>query len=105
MQLNIIINEYSMNINIDEAFITSSMDSFARLDEKMDQGIKLGPDWVENPTLTQRCQSAADKLLAAIEGHNEKLAMLSAGYILYRLPNTKRVKIDTSGEPANTVFD
>jgi hypothetical protein len=51
-----------------------------------------------------RCQIAANKLLTALETQNENLAFLMAGYILTRLPGTKTVRVDTSGEIANTEF-
>ncbi|PLY11879.1 MAG: hypothetical protein C0631_18660 [Sedimenticola sp.] len=104
MELNIIIDDYSMNLNIPDDFISASQDSFERLDASMAEGVQLGQDWIEQPDVIQRCRAAADKLLAALESHNEALAMLSAGYIVTRMPGTKQVKIDNSGEPNATVF-
>ncbi|MEW8014228.1 MAG: hypothetical protein AB2807_05425 [Candidatus Sedimenticola endophacoides] len=105
MRLHIIIDEYTMQIEVDDALIAASRERFARLDHNMDQGLKLGHQWIENPDTEQRCQSAADKLLSAIETHNESLALLSAGYILSRYPDISCVRIDTSGESANTRFE
>jgi hypothetical protein len=105
MELNIIIDDYSMNLSVPDTFITQSADVFLRLDRGMDQGVQVGPNWVDRPNSLQRCQVAADKLLTALETDNENLAMLSAGYILSRMPNTSRVRIDSSGELQETRFE
>ncbi|MES9962022.1 MAG: hypothetical protein ABW116_00620 [Candidatus Sedimenticola sp. 20ELBAFRAG] len=104
MELNIIIDDYSMNLNVPDDYIASSGESFARLDSTMDQGAQMGQEWVPNPDRLQRCQLAADKLLSALENHNEGLAMLSAGYILNRLPETRQARIDNTGDPSATTF-
>ena len=104
MELNIIVDDYSMNLNVPDDYIASSQASFDRLDSTMDEGAQMGSVWVDNPTSLQRCQLAADKLLTALESHNEGLAMLSAAYILQRRPDTRRVTIDASGDPSNTEF-
>lgn len=104
MELNIIVDEYSMNINLPDDFLSTSHEIFDRLDREMDQGIQLGRQWVKNPDQTQRCQMAANKLLTALETDNESLAMISAGYIISRLPGVRGVTIDNSGEMSGTDF-
>ena len=104
MKLNIIIGEYSMDLEVPQDYIDSSGESFARLDSDMDKGIRLGTQFVKNADTTERCQYAANKLLTAIETHNEGLAMLSAGYVISRMPDVSGIKIDNNGEPQNTVF-
>ncbi|HHH39260.1 MAG TPA: hypothetical protein ENK50_06785 [Sedimenticola sp.] len=105
MELNIVVGDYSMNLNLPQAFLDSSRESFDRLDRSMDQGIQLGQEWVAEPDQHQRCQAAADRLLTALETHNEGLAMLSAGYIVSRMPGVKRVWIDNGGEPGENRFE
>ncbi|OOZ37485.1 hypothetical protein BOW51_02200 [Solemya velesiana gill symbiont] len=105
MELNIIIDDYSMNLNVPDDYIASSEASFARLDAGMDEGIQLGQEWVAEPNALQRCQAAANRLLSALESHNEGLAMLSAGYILNRREGTQRVVIDNNGDPSRTTFE
>lgn len=105
MQLNIIVSDYSMNLNIPEAFVEASGEAFDRLDRDMDGGVQIGRDWIDAPDRHQRCQIAADKLLTALETDNENLAMLSAAYIVSRLPGVTRVKIDDSGEIRGTLFE
>ena len=105
MQLNIIVDDYSMDLKIPDSFLTASGEAFDRLDRNMDQGVQIGREWFDNPTTHQRSQVAADKLLAALETDNENLALLSAGYIVSRTPGVKRVRIDNSGELQCTVFE
>jgi len=104
MQLNIIIDEYSMNLEVTAEYLQQFAATFDRLDDEMNGGIQLGREWVERPDPTQRCQSAAEKLLQAIETHNEAMARLTAGYIVARMPGITGVRIDTNGEPSETRF-
>ncbi|QYZ65316.1 MAG: hypothetical protein OI74_04670 [Gammaproteobacteria bacterium (ex Lamellibrachia satsuma)] len=104
MLLNLIIGEYSMDMEIQENYLETMTDSFDKMDQDMSQGVQLGQQWVEKPTQLQRCQVAADKLLSAIENHNETLAMLTGGYIASHLSGIKQIKINTDGEPAGTEF-
>ncbi|RLJ15744.1 hypothetical protein DJ030_17885 [bacterium endosymbiont of Escarpia laminata] len=104
MRLNLIIGEYSLDMEIQDGYLETMTDSFGKMDQDMSQGVQLGQQWVENPSQLQRCQVAADKLLSAIENHNETLAMLTGGYIVSHLSSIKQVKINTEGEPAETEF-
>ena len=105
MQLNIIVDDYSMDLNLPEDFVASSAAAFDRLESGMLDGVQMGRDWIERPNRRQCCQVAADKLLTALETDNENLAMLSAGFIVSRLPRVRRVRIDTSGEISGTSFE
>ena len=105
MELNIIVDDYSMNLNIPEDFLRVSREAFVRLDKNMDLGVQMGRDWLESPDNHQRCQIAANKLLTALETDDERLALLSAGYIVSRLPGVARVRIDNSGEVRGTLFE
>ncbi len=104
MKLNIIIGEFAMDLEVPQGYVDASGDSFDRLDGDMDKGIRLGSQFVKNADATERCQYAANKLLTAIETHNEGMAMLSAGYIISRMPGVTGVNIDNNGEPQNTIF-
>ncbi len=77
MLLNLIIGEYSMDMEIQENYLETMTDSFDKMDQDMSQGVQLGQQWVGDPTQLQRCQVVVDKLLSAIENHNETLAMLT----------------------------
>lgn len=105
MELNIIVDDYSMNLSLPDGYLEASGEAFDRLDRNMDLGVQIGRQWIEHPDPHQRCQVAADKLLTALETDNESLALLSAGYILSRIPGVRRVTIDNSGELQGTVFE
>jgi len=105
MELNIIVDDYSMILKVPEEYLAASGESFERLDKSMDQGVQMGRDWLESPDNHQRCQVAANKLLTALETDDERLALLSAGYIVSRLPGVARIRIDNSGEIRGTLFE
>ena len=105
MKLNIIIDDYSMDLNVPEETLQQEIEAYQRLDRSMDAGVQMGRDWVAQPNRLQRCQVAADKLLTALETDNHPLALLSAGYIISRMPGVQRVRIDTGGEPSETRFE
>ena len=104
MSLNIIIGDYSMDLEVSPQAIAERREALERLEAHMDQGVQLGREWIDHPSITQRCQGAADRLLEAIETHNQDLALLAAAYILTRKPGVIGVKIDTNGEPGETEF-
>lgn len=104
MQLNLIIDEWSMDLEIPEDYVDTMQESFDRMDKDMDRGWQMGQRWVRNPDQTQRCQLVAGKLLTALETNNENLAMMMGGYIVSRMPGTKQVVIDVSGQPEETSF-
>lgn len=104
MILKAIIDDHEYSLNVPEAAITQGEEYFARLDVDMDQGWQMSREWVQHPNQVERCQIVADKLLTALENENEKLGMLTAGYILSRMPNVDTVEIDIRGEIQNTRF-
>lgn len=105
MQLNLIIDDWSMNLEITEEYLQKMQDSFDKLDSDMDQGKRLGQSFVKDLDKMQRCQLAADKLLSALETNNEIMALLMGGYIVSRLEGVKQVVIDNNGEPEETQFN
>lgn len=105
MQLNLIIDDWSMNLEITEEYLQKMQDSFDKLDSDMDQGKRLGQRFVKDLDKMQRCQLAADKLLSALETNNEIMALLMGGYIVSRLEGVKQVVIDNNGEPEETQFN
>ncbi|PVV08657.1 MAG: hypothetical protein B6D77_11520 [gamma proteobacterium symbiont of Ctena orbiculata] len=104
MQLNLIIDDWSMNLEIPEGYLDSMQASFEKMDRDMDRGWQIGQSWVRDPNATQRCQLVAGKLLTALETDNEQLALMMGGYILSRMPEVKRVVIDNTGSPEETSF-
>jgi len=72
------------------------------MDKDMDGGWRMGPEYVHEPDITQRCQIVAERLMLAIERRNETLVRAMAAYIVWRIPNIKELHIDTTGEPQLT---
>jgi len=104
MQLNLIIDDWSMNLEITDEYLQTMQDSFDKLDRDMDQGRRLGQRFIKQPNPTQRCQIAADRLLSALESNNEGMALLMGGYIVSRMEGVKQLVIDNNGEPQETEF-
>ena len=104
MQLNLIIDDWSMNLDIPDDYLQTMGESFDKMDQDMDRGRRLGQRWVKEPDQKQRCQIAADKLLAALESNNQAMALMMGGYIVTRMDGVKQVIIDNNGEPQETEF-
>jgi hypothetical protein len=104
MILKAIVDDQEYSLNVPEAILSGADGFCAKLDQDMDAGWQMSREWVESPTLEQRCQIVADKLLTALEKENHKLGMLMAAYILKRLPNVEAVELDVQGEMQNNVF-
>ncbi len=104
MQLNLIIDDWSMNLEIPDEYQQAMKDSFDKLDRDMDQGRRLGQQFIKQPNQVQRCQIAADRLLSALESNNEGMALLMGGYIVSRMEGVQQVIIDNNGEPQETEF-
>ena len=102
MQLTLYIDDKTQTIEIPNEILKEANDFFKMMDRDMDRGWQMSREWVECPSLIQRCQIAADKLLGAIHAENETLMMLMAGYILTRLPDVTGVRINTDGEMLET---
>jgi hypothetical protein len=104
MKINLLVDEYSMDLEVPDDYLASSHESFQRLDANMDRGVQMGREWIRHPDQHQRCQFAASKLLTSLESDNHGLALLSAGYIVDRIPGITQIRIDTSGEMSGTTF-
>ena len=102
MKLKVTIEGKSKTLDIPSRYVDEAGEFFQKMDTDMDRGWQMGPEFIEKPTTVNRCQIAADKMLAAIESENENLMFLMAGYILTRLPTVTEVDIDTNGDPLAT---
>lgn len=104
MNLEVVVEENVLSIDVPDHVMTGAGDFFAKMDRDMDGGWQMSREWVDAPTPMQRCQIAADRLYTAINAQNETLAILMAGYILTRMPATRRVVINTGGDVHETEF-
>ena len=102
MKLDVIIDSKTHRIEVPQDMLDDGEDFFQKMDRDMDGGWQMGPEFVESPNPTQRCQIAANKLLVSISAQNKLLVQLMAAYILRRMPSIQAVEIDTSGEMLNT---
>lgn len=100
--LEIHIEDDRYQVTVDTQIVDHAAEMFKNMDKDMDQGLRMGPQYIEQPNTTQRAQHVADKLLTAMETGNEAMAQAMLGYILARLPTTRVIRIDTNGEPLNT---
>ena len=104
MKLDIIIDSKTHRIDVPAEMLTDGESFYSKMDRDMDAGWQMGPEYIESPDTTQRCQIAANKLLVSVSAQNQLLVQLMAGYILKRLPGIQCVEIDTAGEMLNTEF-
>ena len=102
MKLTVHIDEITKTLELPDELMQEAEDFFQKMDSDMDQGWQMSRIWIENPGRVERCQIAADKMLAAISAENETLLMLMAGYIKSRYPEVSAVRVDTSGDMTET---
>lgn len=104
LRLEVHVDDDGFVIEVDEKMIAEAEEFFAKMDQDMAGGIQLGRQWVEGPSVEQRCQLVADKLLNAVMRSDEQASLMMAGYILSRMPGVQGVRLDTSGELVGTEF-
>jgi hypothetical protein len=102
--LNVYIEDSHYPLDVADELISDAEEFFAKMDSDMAGGWQMSREWVDSPNTTQRCQIAADKLMAALQADNPQLVSMMAGYIVSRVPGVKGVRIDTSGEMQETEF-
>ena len=104
MRLKVVVEEREMAVEVPRYVIDEGDEFFDRMDADMDGGVQMGKEWVEAPELTQRCQVAAERLVAALDTDNSPTATMMAGYILRRMPGVQEVRVATEGELQETEF-
>ncbi|MDH5232112.1 MAG: hypothetical protein OEZ58_01155 [Gammaproteobacteria bacterium] len=98
MILSLTFDDKSFDVDVPDALIKDAEDFYQKMDADMDKGWQLSREWVSHPTIEQRCQVVADKILDAFNDQKEDMIILFSGYILSRIPECKKVVIDTSGD-------
>ena len=85
----------------------SQLASLDRMDQKMDQGIRLGGENIQRPDRVQRAQFVALHLLEAMQEGDDALIAASCAYLASRLPDLRQVKasLADSTVSAELVFD
>lgn len=105
MILNIRIEDQNYPIEVPDQIVEEGQDYFATLDSDMDKGWQMSREWVDEPSVEQRCQIVADRILGAIELENSKSLIMLSAYILNKMPNIKVLDISTNGEMQETLFE
>jgi len=98
MKIKVLVEERVEEFDIPDELIEQGEDFFNKMDADMDKGWQMGHVWVESPSLIQRCQIAADKMMSAIHNENEKMFMLMGAYILKNKPDTDEIHLDSTGD-------
>ncbi len=104
MRLDVYLGEKCIPLEFPAELLPEAGDFFDKMDGDMDRGWQVGREWVDNPSNLERCQVAGDKLVAALEKDNQRLALLMAGYILRKLPQVKAIYPSLDGELQETEF-
>lgn len=102
MLLKVIVADDTYGIEVSEELVRDAEDFFAAMDRDMDNGWQMSRHWVEKPNKTQRCQIVADRLVQAIERDEKEVLMMMAGYVLSRMPGTRTIVADTTGDIMET---
>lgn len=102
MNLKVVVETNTYSISIPDDITQNGEPFFRKMDEDMGSGWQMDRQWVDAPTIKQRCQIAASRIADAMESGNETLAYLMAGYIVNRMPSVKEVRVDTEGEMMET---
>jgi hypothetical protein len=78
-----------------------------KMDTKMDTGIMIGDETIQNPDINQRAQFVAANLLNAMKSNNEETTAALCTWLANRLPDLKQVKMDEAGDriSIDLVFD
>jgi hypothetical protein len=102
MILNVVVQEEVYPVNVPDMLVREAGDFFDKLDADMDKGWQMSRDWVDHPTIEQRCQIIGDRMLTAMDHDNRKMLMLLCAYVLARAPGVTGIRIDTNGEMMET---
>ena len=104
MILKITISEKVYPVEVPEFLLDEAGDFFQKINRDMDNGYQMSRQWVDKPTVKQRCQIIADRILTAMHKKNQAMVGLGSAYILKHMPNVSHVHINTSGDINQTVF-
>ena len=98
MNFNINIDEESYTLEVTDELMQELQDAHKDMDDEYDRGIQLGRYWIDSPTLEQRCQLTANKVVSAIHQENIRQFYVTASYILSKFPNLKQVTVSSDFE-------
>jgi len=102
MQLDVYIGDRMYPIEVTQQTLDLGKEFYDKIDQDMDGGWRMGPEYIESPDRIQRGQIVASRLLVAIETGNEMMTRALAGYFASRLPEVRSININLEGEALNT---
>lgn len=105
MVLKITISGKAYPVEVPESLLKEAQDFFRKLDRDMDRGYQMSRQWIEKPNVEQRCQIVADRILTAMHKKNRAMVGLGSAYILQQMPGVRHVRINTSGDITQTLFE
>jgi len=62
------------------------------MDDRMDQGIQLGADFIKAPNALQRSQFVANSLVNALQNDQDGIASAMCTYLAKRMPDLQQIK-------------
>jgi hypothetical protein len=74
---------------------------YDKINQDMDGGWRMGPEYIESPDRVQRGQIVPSRLLVPIETGNEMMVRALAGYFASRLPEVRSININLEGAALN----
>lgn len=103
----VIDGEACLEYDRDKPLPAHQLESLDRMDRKMDQGIRLGGEGIQQPDRMQRAQFVALHLLDAVQTGDDALIAASCAYLANRLPDLHQVKarLADGAVSAELVFD
>ena len=102
--LNILVDDQERKIELSQEMINAADAVLNKMDQDMNAGWQLARQFIENPSVIQRCQIASNRLLTSLHTGNEATVSLMSCYIVSRLENVDTVSINSEGEDDQTVF-
>ncbi len=78
-----------------------------KLDAKLDAGIELQGEWLEQPNIEQRARWMALAMMEGILYQEDEKAAASLAWLATRLPDLKQIQavVDESGAQFELIFD
>ena len=60
MILNVVVEDQVYPVTVPDAIVAEGEAFFSKIDSDMDKGWQMSRDWVDSPSLEQRCQIAVE---------------------------------------------
>ena len=78
-----------------------------KMDTKMNSGISIGNESINNPDINQRARFIAANLLSAMKSDDEEMSAALCTWLANRLPDLKQIKMHEDGDRVSIdlVFD